>query len=94
MHKRSYAYIADSPSFTWLLKKYSHLKDFLQSGHLKNVCLLFLVNTPSLATTRFSHSSSMNTSLGKSSKIPMSSVPAPASSSSTITTFLEGFVRY
>ena len=46
--------------------------------------LIFLVSSPpSLTTTRFPHSSSMNTSLGESSKFPMSSVSIQHSSSST-----------
>ena len=48
--------------------------------------LIFLVSSP--PSLRFSHSSSMNTILGESSKFPMSSIPS--SSSSTITNFSEG----
>ena len=44
---------------------------------------------PSLTTMRFRHSSLINTSLGESSKFPMSSTSMQSSSSSTITFFLK-----
>ena len=52
--------------------------------------LIFSVSSPpSLTTMRFPHSSLMNTSLGESSKFPMSSISMQSSSSSTITFFSE-----
>ena len=52
--------------------------------------LIFLVSSPlSLTIMRFSHSSSINTSLGKTSKFPMSSISIPFRPSSTITAFSE-----
>ena len=52
--------------------------------------LIFSVSSPpSLTTIRFSHSSSMNTSLGESSKFPMSSLSMQSSSFSNITFFYE-----
>ena len=52
--------------------------------------LIFLGSSPpSLTTMRFSHSSSMNTSPGESSKFPMSSISISSSPSSTITFFSE-----
>ena len=47
-------------------------------------------STISLTTTRVSHSSSMNTSLGESSKFPMLSISIPSNPSSIITFFSEG----
>ena len=71
-----------------------------QSGHLSiGYCktlpfffwLIFFVSSPpSLTTTmRFPHSSSINSSLDGFSKFTMSSISAPSTSSSTITTFSE-----
>ena len=52
--------------------------------------LIFLVSfPPSLTTMRFPDFSSMNTSLGESSKFPMSSISISSSSSSIITLFSE-----
>ena len=52
--------------------------------------LIFLVSSPPLFTTLiFPHSSSVNTSLVKSSKFPISS---KSGSSSTIATFFEGLL--
>ena len=52
--------------------------------------LIFSVSSPpSLTTTRFPHSSSMNTSLSEYSKFPMSSISIQSSSSPTITFFSE-----
>ena len=57
--------------------------------------LIFLVSSPpSLINMRFSHSSSMITSLGESFKFPMSSLSMPSSPSSTIRYFSEGFVFF
>ena len=77
LHKKNYAYLTDSQYYTWLLKKYFHLN-------------LSQSSPPSLTNLRFSHSSSMNTNLGKSSKFSMPSISKQFSSSSTITTFSEG----
>ena len=52
--------------------------------------IVLLSSPPSLTSMRFSHSSSMNTSPGESSKFPMPSISIPSSPSSTITTFSEG----
>ena len=81
-HKKNYAYLTDSKYSTWLLKKYSRSETYFvtQSGHLQAsetsdffFQLTFLVSSsPSLITWRFPHSSSMNTSLGKSSNFPIS----------------------
>ena len=52
--------------------------------------LIFQVRSPpSLTTMRFPHSSSMNKSLGESSKFPMSSLSMQSSSYPTITFFSE-----
>ena len=52
--------------------------------------LIFPVrSSPSLTTMRFPHSSSMNKSLGESSKFPMSSLSMQSSSFSNITFFLK-----
>ena len=67
---------------TLLVKKYSFLHYLSQSEHLQACktygflfCLIFLVNFPQLLNTLiFPHSSSMNTSLGKSFKFPTSSI--------------------
>ena len=60
---------------------------------LQKACLfqlIFSVSSPSsLTTMRFPHSSFMNTSLGQSSKFPMSSISKQSSSSSTTTFFSE-----
>ena len=55
--------------------------------------LIFSVSSlPSLTSMRFPHSSSMSTSLGESSKFPMSSISMQSSSSSTVTFFSEELV--
>ena len=52
--------------------------------------LIFSVSSPpSLTTMKFPYSSLMNTSLGESSKFPLSSISTQSSSSSTITFFSE-----
>ena len=52
--------------------------------------ILVVISPPSLTTMRFSHNLLMNTSLGESSKFPMTSLSMSSTSSSTITTFSEG----
>ena len=55
--------------------------------------LIFLASSPpSLTAVRFPHSSSINTSLGGSSKSPMSSLSIQSSSSWTIRIFSEGLL--
>ena len=60
-------------------------------GYCKTSAVFWLLfsagSPPSLTTMRFPHSSLMNTSLGESSKFPMSSISMQSSSSSTITFF-------
>ena len=70
---------------TCLLKRCSRLQHFSQSGDLKArktwdlfFWLIFLISFPlSMTTLRFLHSSSMNTTLSKSSKFPLSSISIP-----------------
>ena len=72
-----------------------YLQCLSQSEHLqacKTSDFFLLFNTSSkfsmiLTTLRFTHSSSMNTNLGKSSKFSVSFISTPSSSSSSITTF-------
>ena len=57
--------------------------------------MLFLVNSPPSTTTlRFPHSSSINISLGKSTKFLRPYMTVPFSSSSTITILSEGLSSY
>ena len=62
-------------------------------GYCKTCAFFWLIfsvsSPPSLTTIRFPHSSLMNTSLGESSKFPMSSISMQSSSSPTITFFSE-----
>ena len=55
--------------------------------------LIFSVSSlPPLTSMRFPHSSSMSTSLGESSKFPMSYISMQSSSSSTVTFFSEELI--
>ena len=67
---------------------------FVTIGYCKTsdffIWIIFLVSSPpSLTSMRFPHSLSMNTSLGESSKFPMSSISIQSSPFSTITFFYE-----
>ena len=91
-HKKNYAYVTDSQYSSCLLKEYSRLQHLPQTEHLVAsetsdflFWLIFLVSSPSLTTIRLPHPSSVNTSLGKSSKFPMPSIIVSSSSVSTIT---------
>ena len=95
--KRNHDYLTGPQYFTCLLKKYSHLQLSSQTGHpqgCKTPVFFFVVvnifSTFSTINQLLWDSSSMNTSLGKSSMCPMSFISISSSSSSTIITFYEG----
>ena len=96
-HKKNHTYLPVSQKIVHRLPtKYSdpqHLSLSRFIGYCKTSAIFWLIfslsSPPSLATMRFSHSSSMNTSLGEFSKFPMSSISMQSSSSPTITFFSE-----
>ena len=67
----------------WPFIGYRHAKRLSFSANI------LVSSPPPLNTMRLPHSSLMNTSLGESSKFPMSSISMQSSSSSTITFFSE-----
>ena len=95
--KKNHAYLTGSQYARYLLKKYSRLQNFSQSRHLQDCktsefffWFMFLISSPPSTTAlRFPHFLWMNTSLGKSSKFPISYLSMPSSLSSTIITFSE-----
>ena len=91
-HNKNYTNLTDSQYSTWLLKKYSRLQHLLYSGCKTPDFFFWLILLVSSrpSAMRFSHSSSIKTSLGESCRSAMSSASIPFSSSSTITFFSEG----
>ena len=82
-----------------ILSPTTFVTEWTSIGYCKTSDFFWLIfpirSSPSLATMRFPHSSSINKSLGESSKFPVSSLSMKSSSFSNITFFLKsGFFNW